>query len=107
MPLVLVQSRVHFGIINLLASLADRFEEERFRVKFGVDAENVEDDPRCGSVITGSDDIPVANDKDEFSLVVVIEDREGINGSFERLLAFGITRDLTNHKLVQQFGLPF
>lgn len=61
---MLVQSRIDFGIIDLLTPIADRFEQEWFRVELWVDAENVEHDSRGGTVVACSDDVAVANDEE-------------------------------------------
>jgi hypothetical protein len=49
----------------------------------------------------------LASVEDEFTLVIIVQYREGVDGSFERFFAFGITGNLAYDELVEQFRLAF
>lgn len=71
-----VQTRVDFAVIDLLRTLGNRLEHERFRVEFGVDTENIEDNSRCRPIVSTANNIPVAYHEDEFAFVVVLQGSE-------------------------------
>ena len=105
MTFVLVEPRIHLRIVDLLATFSDTLEQERFRVELRVYTEDIEDDSRRGSVVSGPDDVSVTNDKYEFPFVVIVQYGERVDGPLERLFAFGVTRYLANDKFVEQFRL--
>lgn len=107
MPLKLVQTRIHLSIIERLRALSDRFEQKWFRVQRRIHTQNIQHDPRRSAVISTSNNITVANNKDKFAFIVIVQSRERVNRAPERVLAFGVTRHLTKHKLVLQLGLAF
>jgi len=81
MTLKLVQSRVDLSVIELSRPFANRFEQQRLRIEFGIDPENVENDTRRRPVVTATDNVAVADDEDQLSLVVIVEGSERIDGS--------------------------
>ena len=105
MAFELIQTRVHLAIVELLRPLADGLVQEWLRIELRVDSKDVEDNTGRGAVVTSSDDVPVADDEDQLALVVVVEVRERVDGTAERVLALGITRHLANDELVLQLRL--
>ena len=81
MTLKLVQSRVDLSVIELSRPFANRFEQQRLRIEFGIDPENIENDTRRRPVVTATDNVAVADDEDQLSLVVIVEGSERIDGS--------------------------
>jgi hypothetical protein len=104
---MLIQPRIDLSIIQLLAPFANTLEEQWLRVQRRIHPKDVEDDPGCRSIITRTDDIAVANDKDELALVVIVENRERVDRPLEGFLAFGITGNLANDELVEYLGVAF
>ena len=84
----------------LLLTFSEREEAERFRIEVGIDSEDVENDSRRRSVVSGSDDHSVAEDDDEFPLVVVLESSQRVDGLLERILSFGVAGNLADEELV-------
>lgn len=78
-----VESSVDLPHVVLLLTFSEREEAERFRIEVGIDSEDVEDDSRRGSVVSGSDDHSVAEDDDELPLVVVLESSQRVDGLLE------------------------
>lgn len=107
MPLEFIKTRIHLSIIQRLRSLSNRFEQKRLRVQRGIYTQNIQHDPRCGTVIPTSNDIAIANDKDELPFIVVIQSSERVDRAAERVLAFSVTRHLAEYEFVLQFGLAF
>ena len=101
--LVLVQPRVHLAIINLFRTFANRSEHQRLRINLGVDTQNIQNDPRRRTVVPAPNDVAVTNDEHQLALVVIVKRRERVNRPSERVLAFGVTGNLAQHKLVQHF----
>lgn len=104
MALKLVEPRVDLSVVELARSFTDRLEQQGLWVKFGIDSEDIEDDTRGRPVVAATDDVAVADDKDQLSLVVIVEGGKRVDGPSERFFAFGITRHLAEYKLVLKLG---
>ena len=72
----LIQSTPNLSIIQLLRALSYRFEHERIRIDSLIYSKDVEDNARCRSIVTTSNDHSVANDEEKLSFVVVGESCE-------------------------------
>lgn len=107
MTLKLVQTRVDLAVVELTRTLANGLVQKRLRIKLRVHTKNIEDDARRCAVVTCTDDVTVADDKDQLPLVIVVQRSEGVDGTPERLFAFGVARDLAQHEFVQHLGVPF
>lgn len=105
MALELIQTGVNLPVVQLLRTLTNRLEQERLRIKLRVDTENIQDNARRGTVVTATDNIAVADDEDELSLVVVVQIGERVDGTPERIFAFSITGNLAQDELVEHLGI--
>lgn len=83
MTFMFVQPRIHLSIIQLLTSISNRLEHERLRLSFRINTQDIKGDLGCRSIVILSSDISITNDKDQSAFVVVVEGREGIDGSLE------------------------
>ena len=63
MSFKLVQARVDLAIVELLRALSYRAEHQWFRIDLWVDTQNVEYNARCGSVVSASYNVAVADDE--------------------------------------------
>ena len=71
----LVQSRINFGVIELIDSFSDGLKRKRRRINLWIAAKNVQNDfVSWDTSIPASSDCTVANDEQEFLLVVVVEE---------------------------------
>jgi hypothetical protein len=52
-------------------------------LSFRINTQNIKGDLGCGSIVILSSDISITDDKDQSAFIVVVEGREGVNGSFE------------------------
>lgn len=105
MTLELIESRVDLAVVERLGAFADRLEKKWFRIQLRVDAEDVQHDTGGCAIISATNDIPVADDEDQLTLVVILEGCEGVDRSSERVFTFCVTRDLTQNEFVLQFRL--
>jgi hypothetical protein len=103
MTFVLIQTRIDFSIVQLLRSITDTLEHQWLGLSLWAHTQDIEHDLRCRLVVILSGDISVTNDKDESALVIVVENREGVDGPLQRLLTLGITGDLANDEFVECF----
>ena len=106
MSLEFVEAGINFAVVESLCALADRLEEQRLRVELRINAQDVENDTRSRAIVATTDDVAIADDEDELALVIVVQSRQRVDRTTEGLLAFGITRDLAEHELVQHLGVP-
>ena len=105
MAFELVQARINLPIVELLRSLPDGLEHERFRIPSRrINAEDVQHNVRCGSFITTTDDVAITDDEDQLPFIVVVQCSERVDGTAQRVLALSIARDLAEHEFVQTFG---
>ena len=105
MTFELVETGVDLAVVESLHTLSNRLHPERLRIQLRVDAKDVEDDAGCGAVVASTNNVTVADDEDELSLIVIVESRKRIDRTPQRLLAFGVTRNLTENELVEHFGI--
>lgn len=75
----LVETGIDFTVVQLPGTLTDRLEQKRLGIQFGVDTENVKDDPGSCAIVASTDDVSVANEEHELSLVIIIESGEGVD----------------------------
>jgi len=73
MPLKLIQPTIHLSIIQRLRPLTHTLKQQRLRIHFRIHTQNIQHDPRRRTVVPTSNDVPIADDKDELALVVVVE----------------------------------
>lgn len=73
MTLKLIQPRIDLRIIHLLAPLSNTLEQQRLRVQFRIHPNDIKHDPGRGSIVSRTDDVPIADDEDEFPFVVILE----------------------------------
>ena len=105
MTFKLVQARIDLAIVELLGTLTDRLEHKRLRIpRCRINAKDVQHNVRRGSIIAATNDVAVTNDEDELPLVVIVQSSERVDGTSQRVLAFGVARDLAEHEFVQTFG---
>lgn len=58
-----IKSGVNLAVIQLFTTLTDASEHQRLRVERGVNTEDIENDPRCGAIVSTTDDIAVADEE--------------------------------------------
>ena len=105
MTFKLVESRVDLSVVKRFGALADGLEEQWLWVKLGVNAEDIKNNTGRCAVITTSNDVSVANDKNQFPLVIIVERRERVDCTPERVLAFGVTWYLAEYEFILHFRL--
>jgi hypothetical protein len=103
MSLELVKSGVDFSVVELPRAFTDRLEQQGLGIELGVDTENVQHNSRGRAIVSASDDISVANDKDQLALVVVVQGCKGVDRPPERFLSLGVAWHLTKNEFVLQF----
>ena len=103
MSLELVKTRIDLAIIQSLGTLADTLEQKGLDVKVRIHTKDIKNNPRRRPVISATDNVPIADDENEFALIVIVESSERVDGTSERVFAFSVTRNLAQHKLVLQF----
>jgi hypothetical protein len=83
MTFVLIQPRIDFSIVQLLRSITDTLEHQWLGLSLWAHTQDIEHDLGCRLVVILSGDISVTNDKDESALVIIVENREGVDGSLQ------------------------
>ena len=73
MTLILVQPRVHFAIIKLFRALTNGVEQEWFQIKCRVYPKDIEDYLWHGMIISTANYIPISDEENQFSLVLIFE----------------------------------
>ena len=73
MAFELIQTRVDLAVIELLRAFTNGLVQKRFRIELRVHTEDVKHDTRRRAVVSSTNDVTVANDEDEFALVVVVQ----------------------------------
>jgi len=58
-----IKSRVDLAIVQLFTTLSDAPEHQGLRVEGGINTENIESDAWCGTIVSTTDDIAVADEE--------------------------------------------
>jgi len=93
--LELVKSGVDLSIVELPGTFTDRLEQQGLGIEFRVDAENVQNNSRGRTIVAASNDISVANDKDQLALVIIIQCCKSVNRPPERFFPLSVAWHLT------------
>lgn len=104
MTLHLVQTRVDLCHVVLLLTLTKRLEAERFRINVLRHTENVKHNTGRRPVVALTNNHTVTNNEQQFALVVVTHTGSGVDGTAERLLVFGVSRDSGDDELIEVLG---
>lgn len=107
MTLKLVQPGVYLSIIQSLRPLSYTPKQQRLRIPIRIHPQDIQSNPRRRPVVPASNNVPIADDEDEFPLVIVIERSKRVNGTSERVFAFGITGNLAEHEFILQLWVAF
>lgn len=105
MSLKFIQSRVNLAIVESASTFSDRLEHQRLWVERRVNTKDIEHNTGCGAVVPASSNVPVTDEEDKLTLVVIIERCKGVDGATKRLLSFSIARYLTKNELVLKFWI--
>lgn len=103
MSLKFIQTRVNLAIVESASTFSDRLEHQRLWIERRINTKDIEHNTGCGAVVPASSNVPVTDEEDKLTLVVIIERCKGVDGATKRLLSFSIARYLTENKLVLQF----
>lgn len=74
-----VKTGIDLGHVVLFRTVSNREETESFGVESRVCTEDVENDLRSRSVVSGSNNVSVTDNHQEFALVVVLKFRERVD----------------------------
>ena len=104
MALNLVQTRIDFAHIVLLQAFSERLEAERFRIHGLRHAQDIKYYARCRPVVSLTNDHTVADNEEQFALVIIPHPCSRVNSTAKRVLVFGVGRDLAHDELVDVLG---
>src|SRR5690242_16535528 len=95
-----VETRVDLAVVELLTAFTDGPEGKSRRVDLGIDTEDIQNNLGSRAVVTTSNNHSVADDADQFALIVIGKCSQRVEALADVLLSFRVCRDVANNKLV-------
>jgi hypothetical protein len=96
-----VETGINLAVVQLLGAFANRFKQKWFRINLWINTENIQHNPRGGTVVPTTNDITVADDEHEFAFVIVVESGQRIDRTPQRVFTLGVAGYLTYDEFVK------
>lgn len=103
MARALVETRVDFTHVVLLGTFTKRREAEWLGIQVRVCAENVEDDPGGGAIVTGTNNHTITDNQEKLAFIVILHLGQRVNRPAKRAIVLSVARNLANNEFIVVF----